>query len=59
MDEKARIVFHTDCEPDEDNNEHWRTLKEIAKDKLIVQPARPPTHVWDRKLGKIVQKKLE
>ena len=34
IDERARIVFHTDCEPDLENNEHWRNLKTLAKDKL-------------------------
>ena len=38
IDERARIVFHTDCEPDLENNEHWRNLKTLAKDKLIIQP---------------------
>ena len=53
IDERARIVFHTDCEPNPEHNGHWRNLKTLAKEKLIIQPASPPTHVWDRELGKI------
>jgi len=54
----ARIVMHTDCEPNSDHDyktysTFWNAFKVIAARHLVIQPVTKFNRVWDKSLGQV------